>query len=92
MEYNLPLISQVEKRTSTGDTCLVAMIADSRLYEYFGNSVIATSNNLVDVLAGSEIIYRRQNVGGFQVIMLKLTINLKAIQCHCVYRFLDRSL
>jgi DNA-binding protein H-NS len=65
-EARTPLTVQVEKR-QTRDTCTVAMVADSRLFEFFGRSLIDTANNLVDVLAGSEIIFRRQSVAGFQL-------------------------
>ena len=42
------------------------MIADSRLYEHYG-SIIDTTNNLVDTLAGAETIYAKQSIAGFQV-------------------------
>jgi predicted Zn-dependent protease with MMP-like domain len=65
-ETRTPLTVQVEKR-QTRDTCTVAMVADSRLFEFFGGSLIDTANNLVDVMAGSEVIFRKQSVAGFQL-------------------------
>jgi len=66
-EVRTPLTLQVEKRQTTKDTCTVAMVADSRLFVYLGKSLIDTTNNLVDVLAGSEVIFRKQSVAGFQL-------------------------